>query len=59
VGSLWHLDFHHGSLKVLTPDGQWRRPIVLGILDDHSRLAVGSLPANMATSDKSGDVATV
>ena len=19
VGSLWHLDFHHGSLKVLTP----------------------------------------
>lgn len=22
VGSLWHLDFHHGSLKVLTPGGQ-------------------------------------
>ena len=38
VGSLWHLDFHHGSLKVLTPDGHWLRPIVLGILDDHSRL---------------------
>jgi putative transposase len=38
VGSLWHLDFHHGSLKVLTPSGQWQRPIVLGILDDHSRL---------------------
>jgi putative transposase len=38
VGSLWHLDFHHGSLKVLTPDGQWLRPIVLGILDDYSRL---------------------
>ena len=38
VGSLWHLDFHHGSLKVLTPQGQWQRPIVLGILDDHSRL---------------------
>ena len=38
VGSLWHLDFHHGSLKVLTPRGQWQRPIVLGILDDHSRL---------------------
>lgn len=38
VGSLWHLDFHHGSLKVLTPGGQWQRPIVLGILDDHSRL---------------------
>ena len=38
VGSLWHLDFHHGSLKVVTPRGQWQRPIVLGILDDHSRL---------------------
>jgi transposase InsO family protein len=38
VGSLWHLDFHHGSLKVLTHRGQWQRPIVLGSLDDHSRL---------------------
>ena len=38
VGSLWHLDFHHGSLKVLTQGGQWLRPIALGILDDHSRL---------------------
>jgi putative transposase len=38
VGSLWHLDFHHGSLKVLTHRGHWQRPIALGILDDHSRL---------------------
>jgi putative transposase len=38
VGALWHLDFHHGSLKVLTAGGQWLRPIALGILDDHSRL---------------------
>jgi putative transposase len=38
VGALWHLDFHHGSKRVLTPGGQWRRPIALGILDDHSRL---------------------
>ena len=38
VGSLWHLDFHHGSLKVLSPRGQWQRPLALGILDDHSRL---------------------
>ena len=38
VGSLWHLDFHHGSLKVLTPKGQWQRPVALGIVDDHSRL---------------------
>jgi putative transposase len=38
VGALWHLDFHHGSKKVLTPGGQWLRPIALGIVDDHSRL---------------------
>jgi putative transposase len=38
VGTLWHLDFHHGSLKVLTASGQWLRPIALGVLDDHSRL---------------------
>jgi putative transposase len=38
VGALWHLDFHHGSLKVLSPGGQWLRPIALAILDDHSRL---------------------
>jgi len=38
VGALWHLDFHHGSLNVLTHDGRWRTPIALGILDDHSRL---------------------
>ena len=38
VGGLWHLDFHHGSRKVLTPRGQWQHPIALGILDDHSRL---------------------
>jgi transposase InsO family protein len=38
AGSLWHLDFHHGSLQVLTSSGQWRKPIVLGVLDDYSRL---------------------
>ena len=38
VGSLWHGDFHHGRLKVLTPGGRWEPPIALGILDDHSRL---------------------
>jgi transposase InsO family protein len=38
VGALWHLDFHHGSKRVLTASGQWERPIALGILDDHSRL---------------------
>lgn len=38
VNGLWHLDFHHGSLRVLQADGQWVYPILLGILDDHSRL---------------------
>jgi len=35
---LWHLDFHHGSRKVLVPSGAWVTPILLGVLDDHSRL---------------------
>jgi putative transposase len=39
VGSLWHLDFHFSSLKVLTPQGEWVRPVCLAILDDRSRLA--------------------
>ena len=39
VGSLWHWDCHHGSRKVLTARGEWATPILLGILDDHSRLA--------------------
>jgi len=38
VSGLWHLDFHHGSLKVLRPEGEWVRPILLAILDDRSRL---------------------
>jgi putative transposase len=38
VSGLWHLDFHHGSLKVLLADGQWIKPILLAILDDRSRL---------------------
>ncbi|MBI2895732.1 MAG: DDE-type integrase/transposase/recombinase [Deltaproteobacteria bacterium] len=39
VDGLWHLDFHHGSKKVLTAAGEWATPFVLGILDDRSRLA--------------------
>jgi len=38
VNGLWHLDFHHGSRKILTAQGQWIGPILLAILDDHSRL---------------------
>ena len=38
VHQLWHLDFHVGSRKVLTASGAWQTPMLLGILDDHSRL---------------------
>ena len=39
VGALWHFDFHHGSLPVLLPRGEWRRPLCLAVIDDRSRLA--------------------
>ena len=39
VLGLWHLDFHVASRKVLTREGQWIQPEMLGVLDDHSRLA--------------------
>ncbi len=39
VHGLWHADFHHGSLPILRRDGQWQKPICLGLLDDRSRLA--------------------
>lgn len=38
VGGLWHLDFHLCSRPVLTRDGRWVTPKLLGILDDASRL---------------------
>lgn len=38
VNALWHYDFHQGSLPVLTPQGGWEKPLLLGILDDYSRL---------------------
>ena len=38
VNALWHLDFHHGSVRVLLERGQWAYPLLLGVLDDHSRL---------------------
>jgi|GEM_PF-6808358 len=38
VNGLWHLDFHHGTRQVLEPDGRWIKPILLCVLDDHSRL---------------------
>lgn len=39
VNGLWHLDFHHGSKKVLTPGGDWVTPLAFAVLDDRSRLA--------------------
>ena len=39
VNGLWHWDAHIGSRKVLTPRGEWRTPILFGVLDDRSRLA--------------------
>lgn len=38
VHALWHLDFHESARKVLCTSGEWKKPILLGILDDHSRL---------------------
>ena len=38
VHGLWHLDFHQGSRAVLTTAGEWKKPQLLGILDDCSRL---------------------
>lgn len=38
VGGLWHLDFHHGSRRVLLANGTWQKPILLCVIDDRSRL---------------------
>lgn len=39
VGALWHLDFHTARhISVLNPAGQWQKPVLLAVLDDHSRL---------------------
>lgn len=38
VSALWHLDFHHGSRRVLTRAGAWAKPMLLGVIDDRSRL---------------------
>ena len=35
---LWHADFHHGSRRVVTANGRWVTPLLLGVIDDHSRL---------------------
>ena len=37
VLQLMHLDFHHGSRKVLTRRGEWVKPLLVGFIDDRSR----------------------
>lgn len=37
VLQLLHLDFHHGSRKVLTRRGEWIKPLLVGFIDDRSR----------------------
>ncbi len=39
VGGLYHWDAHFGSRKVLTSRGEWATPLLLGVIDDRSRLA--------------------
>jgi len=39
VNAMVHFDFHDGSRKVLTREGRFVTPRLLGVLDDHSRLA--------------------
>jgi transposase InsO family protein len=37
VLQLLHLDFHHGSRKVLIPSGEYVKPLMVGFIDDRSR----------------------
>jgi transposase InsO family protein len=38
VLQLLHLDFHHGSRKVLTRSGSYVKPLLVGFIDDRSRV---------------------
>ena len=38
VHGLWHLDYHHGSRKIIAKDGRYITPMLLAIMDDHSRV---------------------
>jgi transposase InsO family protein len=40
VGQLWHLDFHHFSRAIPTETGEWKKPICLAVIDDHSRYLI-------------------
>ena len=54
VHGLWHFDFHEGSRAVLLRSGDWLKPLLLGVLDDRSRLCavdaiscLGAVPLEM------------
>jgi len=38
VHGLWHFDFHEAKRSVALPSGKRQKPVLLAILDDHSRL---------------------
>ena len=38
VGSMFHLDGHLASLRVLLRSGEWIQPLGICVIDDHSRL---------------------
>ena len=38
VHGLWHADFHDGSRRILTSDGEWVTPCLFAAIDDRSRL---------------------
>lgn len=38
INGLWHLDYHHGSRKIVTTDANWVTPMLLAIMDDRSRV---------------------
>ena len=44
VNGLWHADYHTGSRKVLTAQGEWVPAYLLGVLDDRSRLLAQMVP---------------
>jgi putative transposase len=51
VGALWHTDFHHGRLKVLTPGGRWEKPIALAYSNGRSPTPPTSI-GNWATCSR-------
>jgi transposase InsO family protein len=38
VHALWHFDFHEARRSVVLASGERQKPVLLGIMDDHSRL---------------------